>query len=362
MLKYKILGGTPIANSLGLTYLNYGGGGGGAQGPQGPQGLGVSSISFVDNSNGTTTLTFHMTDGSTQGPFTTNFTSDTITNVNQLTLTNTGNTNKLEVLDSNNNTAFNVNTSTVGSNIVTTQKNILDNGSGTMTVSSLQCNGNMGIGGTSGSPSISINAALGTINTTAGAENGITTGLLTVVNNITCGTFHGTGLQTGLSITNPFPISSGASIALNSYDSGGSLHTSYLSCCNGNLQLSYGTFNSSSNGVYLSSSSPTSWTSASKKEYKNVVNENVDHEHSTELLDKLHIDLWSYKEDPNKNVHLGMYAEDVASFGVSTDGNGISTLHYNGILMSSLKGLIIKHNKLLDRVTKLEAIIAKHNL
>lgn len=56
-----------------------------------------------------------------------------------------------------------------------------------------------------------------------------------------------------------------------------------LSCYNGNLQLSYGIFNSSSNDVYLSS--------ASKKEDKNVVNENVDNEHNTKLLDKISVDL-----------------------------------------------------------------------
>lgn len=137
-----------------------------------------------------------MTDGNTQDPFTTNFTSDTITDVNQLTLTNTGNTNKLEVLDSNNNITLNVNTGTFGSNIVTTQNKTVDNEFGFMTVSNLQCNGNMGIGGTVGSPNIVINTSLGTINITVGTENGVTTSLLTVISDITCGTVRGTAVGT----------------------------------------------------------------------------------------------------------------------------------------------------------------------
>jgi hypothetical protein len=112
-----------IANSLGISSL----GGSNSAGQRGPAGVGVTSITFVDNVNGTATLTFNMSDGSTQGPFTTNFTSDTITNVNQLTLTATANANKLEVKDAGGNVVFNVNTST---DAVTTRYNTLDDGSG----------------------------------------------------------------------------------------------------------------------------------------------------------------------------------------------------------------------------------------
>ena len=61
---------------------------GGAQGPQGLrglQGVGISSITFIDNNNGTVDLTFNMSDATTHGPYTSSLISDTI-NVSSLTI------------------------------------------------------------------------------------------------------------------------------------------------------------------------------------------------------------------------------------------------------------------------------------
>jgi hypothetical protein len=64
----------------------YGGEGGvGPQGQRGIQGVGISSITFVDNLDGSVNLTFHMTDDTTQGPFTSSLVSDTL-DVSSLTI------------------------------------------------------------------------------------------------------------------------------------------------------------------------------------------------------------------------------------------------------------------------------------
>lgn len=50
----------------------------GNRGERGYPGVGVTSIDFVDNNDGTTELTFNMSNGTTQGPFTNTLTSDNL--------------------------------------------------------------------------------------------------------------------------------------------------------------------------------------------------------------------------------------------------------------------------------------------
>lgn len=75
-------------------------------------------------------------------------------------------------------------------------------------------------------------------------------------------------------------------------------------------------------------------------------------------MEKLHtcdVDMWQIK-GCSKNK-IGLYAEDVyEKFGLNT-GNTIGTQDNDGILLSALKGLYLKHLKLLERIEKLESLI-----
>lgn len=99
-------------------YYSIGGGAAGERGPAGPagangtNGVGVSSITTVDNNDGSLSLTFNMSDGSTQGPFTNTLVSDTLINLNRLSLEGADNATKMTVKQNNTTTVFNVNTVT----------------------------------------------------------------------------------------------------------------------------------------------------------------------------------------------------------------------------------------------------------
>jgi hypothetical protein len=93
-------------NSLGLSSAS----GSGTQGPAGPPGRGISSVTFVDNNDGSVTLTFNMSDGTTEGPFTSTLVSDDLISLNELTLTGANLATKLNVVNNSGTTIFGVNT------------------------------------------------------------------------------------------------------------------------------------------------------------------------------------------------------------------------------------------------------------
>ena len=99
---------------MGYTNLNENSGtGSGERGPRGPQGIngvGISSVTTVDNNDGSLSLTVNLTDGSTQGPFVNTLVSDTLINLNKLSLEGTNDFNKLKVSKADGQILFNVDT------------------------------------------------------------------------------------------------------------------------------------------------------------------------------------------------------------------------------------------------------------
>jgi hypothetical protein len=98
---------------MGYSNLNESSGtGSGERGPRGPQGIngvGISSITTVDNNDGSLSLTVNLTDGTTQGPFTNTLVSDTLINLNKLSLEGTDDVNKLLVKQANETLVMNAN-------------------------------------------------------------------------------------------------------------------------------------------------------------------------------------------------------------------------------------------------------------
>jgi hypothetical protein len=79
-------------------------------GPAGRSGRGISSLNFVDNNDGSVTITVNLDDGSTQGPFTGTLTSDSLVALNELTLTRTNLVTKFLVQNSSGAEVFKVDT------------------------------------------------------------------------------------------------------------------------------------------------------------------------------------------------------------------------------------------------------------
>ena len=112
--------------------------------------------------------------------------------------------------------------------------------------------------------------------------------------------------------------------------------------------------------------SATSWSAPSKKGLKTVVDDKVDHEKHIEALGKIPVDRWYYTNDKSKRENIGMYVEDVVKeFGLS-NGEALTTQEVDGVLLSCLKGMYIKHqklegvvNQLLDTVKKQQDYISK---
>lgn len=120
---------SPLGVVLGST-----GGGGGSPGPTGAPGIGVSNITFVNNSNGTQTITFNMTDGSIKGPFTTTLSSSS-----------SSSSTSPNVIDGIGNIVFKVDTNT---DSTITRFNTLDDGTGNSSINGhLTCNGNLSCNG-----------------------------------------------------------------------------------------------------------------------------------------------------------------------------------------------------------------------
>lgn len=71
--------------------------GDGERGPAGPQGISVSTITRVDNNDGSIDLTFNMTDGSINGPLNNSLVSDTLLDLNKVTITGTASVEKFHV-------------------------------------------------------------------------------------------------------------------------------------------------------------------------------------------------------------------------------------------------------------------------
>ena len=67
-----------ISNMSLTPFGYYGSAGGGGPGPRGPRGVGISSANLVDNNDGTTTISFDMSDNTTLGPFPSSLVSDVL--------------------------------------------------------------------------------------------------------------------------------------------------------------------------------------------------------------------------------------------------------------------------------------------
>lgn len=93
-------------NSLGISSA-----GGSGSGSPGPRGISVSNITFQDNGDGTTDITFHMSDGTTYGPFGGTLINDNLLQLNKISLEGTDETDKFLVKDNDDNVIFNVDTS-----------------------------------------------------------------------------------------------------------------------------------------------------------------------------------------------------------------------------------------------------------
>jgi len=93
-------------NSLGISS----GGGGSGSGSRGPRGISVSNVTFQDNGDGTTDITFHMSDGTTYGPFGGSLINDNLLQLNKISIEGTNETDKFLIKNNSGSEVFKVDT------------------------------------------------------------------------------------------------------------------------------------------------------------------------------------------------------------------------------------------------------------
>jgi len=95
-------------NSLGIGPSSLASGGSGGRGARG---ISVSNITFQDLGDGTTDITFHMSDGTTYGPFGGSLINDNLMQLNKISIEGTNESDKFLVKDNSGNEVFKVDTS-----------------------------------------------------------------------------------------------------------------------------------------------------------------------------------------------------------------------------------------------------------
>jgi hypothetical protein len=96
-------------------------------------------------------------------------------------------------------------------------------------------------------------------------------------------------------------------------------------------------------GVKLTSGS-AAWETFSLKKHKDIVDKNIDHEKNFDLLNNIPVEKWNYKG--SDRVYLGVYIDDFFPAFNLGKGELISTLDYDGVAFSCLKGAYIKQERL----------------
>jgi len=112
-------------------------------------------------------------------------------------------------------------------------------------------------------------------------------------------------------------------------------------------------------GVYLAPGSG-SWSSLSDKNSKENI-EKIDYLSILDRVENLNIYTWNYITQDNSIRHIGPFAQDIyAAFGFGETDKAISIVDMDGINLASIKALIIKIEKLKEKINDNNAYKEKY--